>query len=74
MEGLFAHFFSVERQSYHPNDIRWFMELANEQQQWCAKDLEIGAGVIAGGLTEDLVSKMESIFPHPQPERTEVRM
>ena len=71
LEGLFAHFFSAERQSYHPNDVRWFMELANEQQQWCTKDLEKDSGVVSGGLTEDLVRKMEkSIFPHP--ERTEV--
>ena len=30
-EGLFAHFFSPERQQYHPEDISWFLKLANEK-------------------------------------------
>ena len=30
-EGLFAHFFSPERQRYHPEDISWFLKLANEK-------------------------------------------
>ncbi len=38
MEGLFAHFFSSHRPSYHPEDARWFMELANDQMQWMVSD------------------------------------
>ena len=36
MEGFFAHFFSPYRRGYHTEDIQWFLELANKQQQWTA--------------------------------------
>ena len=36
MEGLLAHFFSFHQTSYHPNDIRWLLEMANLQTQWQA--------------------------------------
>ena len=40
MEGLFAHFFSPYRKHYNTEDIQWFLELANEQEQWEANPLE----------------------------------
>ena len=33
LKGLLAHFFPLERQRYHPEDIRCFLELANDQMQ-----------------------------------------
>ena len=30
-EGLLAHFFCAERRSYHLDDVKWFLELTNEQ-------------------------------------------
>ena len=60
MEGLFAHFFSAERQSYHRDDVQWFLQLANEQGQWRSHSFE--QLVVSGGLEEDLMSKMEKTF------------
>ena len=37
VEGLLAHFFSPDRSSYSPKDVLWFLELANQQIQWCSK-------------------------------------
>lgn len=37
MEGLFAHFFSSFRTSYHHEDVLWFLRLANEQRRRCFK-------------------------------------
>ena len=34
MEGFFAHFFSPYRRGYHTEDVQWFLELANKQEQW----------------------------------------
>ena len=36
LEGLFAHFFSPDRPGYHTEDVQWFLELANKQEQWKA--------------------------------------
>ena len=36
MESLFAHFFSPCRQGFHSEDVEWFLELANKQEQWRA--------------------------------------
>ena len=36
MEGFFAHFFSPYREGYHTEDVQWFLELANQQEQWRA--------------------------------------
>ena len=40
VEGFFAHFFSSYRHGYHTEDIQWFLELANKQEQWGADPLE----------------------------------
>ena len=40
VEGLFAHFFSPHRHSYHTEDIQWFLELANKQEKRRADPLE----------------------------------
>ena len=34
MERLFTHFFSPDRPDYNLNDVQWFLELANSQDQW----------------------------------------
>lgn len=36
VEGFFAHFFSPYRRGYHTEDIQWFLEFANKQEQWGA--------------------------------------
>ncbi len=36
VEGLLAHFFSLHQSSYHPDDIRWLLEMANLQTHWQA--------------------------------------
>ena len=36
VEGFFAHFFSPYRRGYHTEDVQWFLELANKQEQWRA--------------------------------------
>ena len=74
MEGLFAHFFSPDRPTYDSADVRWFLQLANEQGHWCClpfqeeeeegvepslRVVEESVGVVAGGLEEDLLSKLE---------------
>ena len=66
IEGLFAHFFSPERQSHHRGDIQWFLELANEQKEWGAFPFEEGAGVVSGSLNEDLFNKMEESILDPK--------
>ena len=40
VEGLFAHFFSMYRHGYHTEDIQWFLELANKQENWKVDPLE----------------------------------
>lgn len=59
LEGLFTHFFSAERQRHHHDDIKWFLELSNEQNDWEPTLCGEAAGVLAGSLDEDLVLKME---------------
>jgi len=36
VEGLLAHFFSLHQSSYHPQDMRWLLEMANLQTHWQA--------------------------------------
>ena len=36
VEGLLAHYFSLHQSSYHPEDIRWLLEMANLQTHWQA--------------------------------------
>lgn len=72
MEGLFAHFFHPHRQQYHPDDCRWFLELANEQEQWRGDLLE--RTVISSSLSQDILTEFEkSLHQHPHPHTTEVR-
>ena len=35
VEGLLAHFFSPDRPSYADEDVLYFLEMANQQEQWC---------------------------------------
>ena len=34
LEQLFSHFFSADRPDYNSDDVQWFLELANSQNQW----------------------------------------
>ena len=76
MEGLFAHFFSADRQDYHSEDIDWFLELANEQDEWRANLYEADADVISGDLSDDILTKFEKSakrrHPPGHPESTDV--
>ena len=85
MEGLLAHFFPPDRPQYHTEDILWFLKLANEQEQWSANPFEgeeesrfeaateESVGVVAGGLEDDLLSKLEeSTLSKTTPSNTEV--
>ena len=36
VEGLLAHFFSLHQTSYHPEDVRWLLNMANLQSHWQA--------------------------------------
>ena len=42
IEGLFAHFFSPERQHGHTDDIHWFLEMANKLTEWVAYPVVAG--------------------------------
>ena len=73
MEGLFAHFFSADRRAYHPEDVRWFLELANEQVEWKANVYEADADVVSGDLSDDILTKYEMRkLPPGRPDSTEV--
>ena len=67
MEGLFAHFFSADRRGYHTEDIHWFLELANEQEDWRANKYETEAGVVSGDLNVDILRKFEKSVAHRHP-------
>ena len=70
MEGLFAHFFSPYRRGYDTEDVQWFLELANEQEQWGANPLE--HSVVVSSLSDDLLeSAQHQLHEHPAA-RTEV--
>lgn len=38
LEGLLSHFFSADRSGYAVEDVLWFFELVNKQEQWFSKD------------------------------------
>ena len=38
-EKVLAHYFSPERPGYFDEDIFWFLELANKQEQWSSMEL-----------------------------------
>lgn len=75
IEGLLSHFFYPYLVNYHQEDVLWFMDLANRQAQWrphpfqsemvdeenmSPQNVEMTAGVVAGELADDLLSKLES--------------
>ena len=37
LEGLLSHFFSADRSSYAVEDVGWFLELVNKQEQLLSK-------------------------------------
>ena len=83
-EGLFAHFFSPQRQPYHPEDISWFLKLTNEEIEDECSSLETSSGLIPhkdvysspeanSGLTSQGVDKCsvsEADLSTPQVDRT----
>ena len=40
VEGLLSHFFSPDRPGYDREDVEWFLELANNEKQWCSLVME----------------------------------
>ena len=81
MEGLLAHYFSPDRPTYVEEDVLWFLQLANDQEQWCLnpflgeeeKEVELSAGtvemslgVVTGGYEDDLISKLEETVINPE--------
>jgi hypothetical protein len=52
MENLMAHFFSPMREDFCPEDVQWFLQLANTPKQWrFHEDLD----TVAGGLQDDTI-------------------
>lgn len=61
MEGLFSHFFSPHRPGYHQEDREWFLELANQQDDWCVPNAF--EEVIGGTSEQNLLDELQkSIF------------
>ena len=61
MEGLFSHFFSADRPGYHHEDREWFLQLANQQEDWCLPN--VTDQVIGGTPDQDLLDEFDkSIF------------
>ena len=61
MEGLFSHFFSPHRPDYHREDREWFLELANQQDDWCVPNA--CEEVIGGTSEQDLLDELQkSLF------------
>ena len=68
MEGLFAHFFSAHRPAYHQDDVGWFLELANQQEHWCSKD--VTQEVVGGTADQDLLVEYQKSIPQREKLRT----
>ena len=60
-EGLLEHFFSEHLSTYHPADIRWFLETANQQTYWQATYLM--DEVIGVEYSDDLLTTPGSPTP-----------
>ena len=41
VEGLLAHFFSLDFPTYNQEDVEWFLMDANKQKQWCYKSFQV---------------------------------
>ena len=68
MEGLFSHFFSADRRGYHEEDMRWFLELANQQDDWCVPHV---SDIVIGGTSEqDLVDELQKSIYEKEKSRT----
>ena len=68
MEGLFAHFFSAHRPAYHQHDVGWFLELANQQEHWCLKD--VIQEVVGGTADQDLLVEYQKSIQQREKLRT----
>ena len=68
MEGLFAHFFSPHRPGYHHKDMEWFLELANQQEDWCVPS--VSEDVIVGTSEQDLLDELERSISEKERDRT----
>ena len=68
MEGLFSHFFSADRRGYHEEDMRWFLELANQQDDWCVPHV---SDIVIGGTSEqDLLDELQKSIYEKEKSRT----
>ena len=59
-EGLLSHFFSAERQSYHKDDVKWFLEQANMLVQQTMHTSLPEHSATPGHLAERLCSEVVS--------------
>ena len=57
IEGLLEHFFSEHLMTYHPDDISWFLRIANQQTHWQATFLM--NEVIGVEYSVDLLSQLD---------------
>lgn len=38
VEGLLAHYFSIDQPKYYLEDARWFFELVNKEERWFSEE------------------------------------
>ena len=68
MEGLFSHFFSADRPGYHEEDAKWFLELANQQDDWRVPHV---SDIVIGGTSEqDLLDELQKSVYEKEKTRT----
>ena len=51
LEGLFSHYFSPYRQAYSPQDMEWFLQLANTNSEWRAATRQLSESVISSSYS-----------------------
>lgn len=67
VEGLMSHFFHPDRPSYALQDVLWFLELVNQQEQWCfnANTNKAEENVVEEPATKTRVSWKKCFQDHP---------
>ena len=68
MEGLFAHFFSADRPGYHEEDREWFLQLANQQDDWCVPN--VSDQIVEGTSDQDLLDELQKSLYEMERART----
>lgn len=72
MEQLLAHFFSEYRSTWHEEDVKWFLETANQQMQWkmCFTESRLSpelSSILSSSETSTRTSPRST--PSPRPSR-----